>query len=278
MQKSLKFAIAVFVLSAALGGGLNVSGLVRPPLAALLFAVATLALAYIVGEFVGELKSGSHGQTLARALAANIRVGSLDVKSEHLAIGLVMMIGAGLIWIFISYSHPEPWRGWLQAANDPMPDTPCGRNLQDDEIIMALGHEGVLLGKTAKIRAVSIGECDSLTLERSPDGLLVGAVIYDDKGDKLGTISDNGYEINREGLIVEREGLSTLVVHNSEHKEVLYVKYLNPQAIRVRGMFFCPSHPGVSLIVSDKRMVAYPIRAEMADCIKNSNGLCLFCR
>jgi hypothetical protein len=286
MDPRLRLAIAAFVFSAALGGGLNMSGLVNVPIAALLFSISGIALVYIVWTFISDLKSGVHGgnAVVFRALAQwpGWKFGQHQIAAEHFGSVLAAATSAVLIVLFVWTSYPAPWRGWLQAANDPTPSTGCDANSPtmeplNETAIISAGHQGIQLTHAGRTRALSIGNCDSLVLERSADGIRINAVIYDANGNKLGNITDNGYEIERDGLVVEHTGdLSTLVVHNNSREELLYVKYLNRRAIKVRGIFYCPSAPNVRVVITDERFQVGSL--SLAGCFTDSGGLCLFCQ
>jgi hypothetical protein len=75
------------------------------------------------------------------------------------------------------------------------------------------------------------------------NGLSINSIIYDSDGNLVGTVKNNGYSVNVESkYVTEVTGdLSTLIVHEkTSGRELLYVKFLNPAAIRVRGLFYCP--------------------------------------
>jgi len=73
---------------------------------------------------------------------------------------------------------------------------------------MIIGQMGIrLVGPPGKSRAIAIGHCESLILDRGPDGIKVSAALYDAAGNPLGEVIDNGYKIPKENpLIVEHSG------------------------------------------------------------------------
>jgi hypothetical protein len=225
MENKLKLAIAAFVLALAFGAGLNMSGLVNVPIASVLFGVAGCSLVYIVWQFLRNLRADAAREVASahRVLTwPGISLCGRRLAIEHMSATLVAALAAAGIILFVVTSRPEPWRGWLQAANEPTPQTGCDNYpipAGSDFTIMVLGHGGVRLSKVGKTRAISIGGCDNLVLERSSDGLKVNAVFFDKTGNKLGELFDNGYEIEKNGLTVEHSGdLSTLVVHDRSKK------------------------------------------------------------
>jgi hypothetical protein len=146
-------------------------------------------------------------------------------------------------------STQEPWRGWLQPANEPTPangcdDIPIPKSMVPKEtVFVIMGDTGfALLAPGMTSTAIKLGACPLVSMKLGDNGLAVDAAIYDETGTLLGTVLNNGYLIPKtEGLIVEHSGdLSTLVVHDRNSKELLYVQYLNSKAIKVRGIFSCP--------------------------------------
>jgi hypothetical protein len=190
-----------------------------------------------------------------------------------------MMFGCifAAVGIFIFYINPyppepPPWRGWLQAANDPTPINACDNPstnapaipwlvVPKDAPVMVAGMGGVRLTRPGKNRVISIGSCEALIFERAPDGIRVNAPLFDDAGNPLGEIIDNGYQISKEpSLVVEHSGdLSTLVIHDKSGSELLYIHYANPHAIKVRGKFHCPSLPGVIVTITDEEIRFGPV-------------------
>jgi hypothetical protein len=163
---------------------------------------------------------------------------------------------------------PEPWRGWLQPANDPTPENGCEEPqpviqglppIPKGTPIMVIGHTGVRLSASVgKIRAISVGECKSVIFDRNKDGeIKVDAIFYDADSNYLGEVTDNGYDIPYSPkLVVEHsDNLSTLVVHDEHRQELLYVKYANRNAIKIRGIFHCPRPPGATITVTDKEIM-----------------------
>lgn len=50
----------------------------------------------------------------------------------------------------------------------------------------------------------------------------------------------------------KRGDLSTIIIHDESGRELLYVRYLNPTAVRVRGIFTCPKPRLTTTIVTNE--------------------------
>jgi hypothetical protein len=169
--------------------------------------------------------------------------GYRPITTSGAVAGLFVLSGVGF-WIIGPIPPPEPWRGWLQPANDPTPENGCNRIHAErpaNAVMLIAGNDGHFI--FGKQRVVSVGSCDNLILENTSNGLDVTASLFDEKGNALGTIDHNGYTISKENpLIVERSGdLSALVVHAQNGNEILYVRSINKTAVEIRGAFYCPN-------------------------------------
>jgi hypothetical protein len=166
------------------------------------------------------------------------------------------------------------WRGWLQPANEPTPLNACGQWLKPPEgAILGLVADNVFVAsRMGRITPFRLFDCAPLVIERGPNGIKIDAPIYDKAGNRLGQVVDSGYKIPKENeLIVEHSGdLSALVVHNDPGEELLYIHYLNPQVVRIRGNFLCPSHPKVIVTITNQEI--YPFVGTHRNCFVSVTG------
>lgn len=152
---------------------------------------------------------------------------------------------------------PKPTIGWLQPANDPMPDNGCVTHLDKRDVaLLIVGDTGyVMPNRNYSTEAVTLGWCRSLTLHSTDNGISIDAQIFGQDGKKIGSVENNGYRIDGD-LIVDKD-LNTIVVHDALGTELLWVRYLNERAIRVRGNFFCPAPHAISVKVTNNSIVDY---------------------
>ncbi len=159
------------------------------------------------------------------------------------------------VTIYFFAPAPAPWRGWLQAANDPTPHNLCDNPptprpdfpLPKNFITVILGDHAFGATKEfiekANGRLVPFKAChtEPLSITFKHKEISVDGVISDSNGNIIGHIVNNGYEFPKTGpLLVEHSGdLSSLVVHDESGTELLFVRLLNEHAIRVRGVFSC---------------------------------------
>ena len=259
------------------------SGLINTGLAAALFAIAGLAATYMAWLVTVALKSGIYtDQQPWPFFCCGIKLGRYNIRIEYVSATIMAAVCAALIFVFVKSSSP-PWHGWLQAANDPTPENGCESSngpVPKDAPLMIFGTNAVQLTRDGKTKAVSIGDCSNLVLERTPDGIRANAALYDANGNHLGHIINNEYTVDRDpSLTVERSGdLSTLVVHNQSGSEILYIRYVNLRAIKIRGSFSCPSIPGLVLTITDKRMTVNRNHSQRSFmCSSDAAGVCILC-
>lgn len=159
--------------------------------------------------------------------------------------------------------EPKVWRGWLEPANEPTPHNECsGMPPMMDKASSSLGPITILFANDAMVSEAlgksiifQIYGCPVLSMERGPNGIMVDASISDPSGRNIGTIVNNEYKIpNADNLIVQPPSgdLSTLAVHDAAGNELLYFRYINPNTVKVRGIFACPSHKGTIITINDR--------------------------
>ncbi len=172
---------------------------------------------------------------------------------RSIAVLLSAAMAVALIFYFIG-PKPEPTIGWLQASNQPVPHNGCdvqppGRKIPEGNLLI-FGSEGLVSTKPSAPLVVRLGLCP-ITVKPGPNGVTISAEIYSDRGELLGKIEDNRYSISHD-LKIEKSGdLSALSVHDAKGTELLYLRYLNPKTMRLRGEFWCPKPILQTLRVTD---------------------------
>jgi hypothetical protein len=76
----------------------------------------------------------------------------------------------------------------------------------------------------------------------------IDADVFDTHGNLSARIRDNEFNvIPGQHSYRERPDRSTLVVYDKQGKEMLRVRYLNPAAAQIRGIFACADMPPVTI-------------------------------
>jgi hypothetical protein len=232
------------------------------------FLILGIYLAIDVFEFWHK----SHFWTLVAALVGVIALLLLDGGFSKKQITISAAIGMLIcLVVYFVAPPPEPTIGWLQAANEPTPANGCGS--PKNGVLVVLGDNGAMfdrpLGIANKRTALALGNCPLVSLQEGENGALIDATIYNWNGKLIAQIVNNKFSIAAsDGLTIERSGdLSTLIVHDAQGQELLYVRHLNQTAFRIRGVFSCPTPRPRTIIITDSRILGMPMRMS---CVANS--------
>jgi hypothetical protein len=183
---------------------------------------------------------------------------------------VVIIVGGAIIYFIAPRAKVEEKTvtGSLLPANEPTPpnycETPTGRpfiglemggadigiagtpsqlvgNLPKDATLVLLGRNVRVITENDKAVILKLGTCPLISVRKSGDSLFIDAEIFDEAGALIGKIKDNAFEaIEGERSHVERQGdLSTLIIKDVKGTELLWVRFLNPKAVQIRGIFRC---------------------------------------
>ncbi|WP_219321384.1 hypothetical protein [Methylovirgula sp. HY1] len=173
---------------------------------------------------------------------------------------MIAVASATIFWLIGPISVP-PFIGWLQAANEPTPKNQCdsvppNRRPKNSPVVL-LGDSAFIPSSGATYSALQLGACMGLQIHHAQDGTAISTNLYSRQGELIGRLRDNGYSVvGDHKLIVERSGdLSTLVVHDGQGTELLYVRILNPIAIQIRGVFTCPIPRLRTVVITNNEMI-----------------------
>lgn len=185
-----------------------------------------------------------------------------DVKSSVVIIA-VIAISSAVVYLRAGPSHVV---GWLQPANEPTPPNNCG-DLPKGSVIAMTGNFATVIAPRSswKTGIVKLGSCELLSIGRNANGASIDAVLYSNDG-KAGEIHDNKFTVNEDGYVIDKD-LNTLVVHDKNDVEVIYVRYLNENAFRIRGVFSCPSSVAKQVTITNTN---FPFIGEGKGCAQLS--------
>jgi hypothetical protein len=133
----------------------------------------------------------------------------------------------------------EP-KGPLMAANDATPATLCKETKSPGGLLMIVGRSGVIGQGKGPFTPFRVGSCPALSITRTAQGLMVNAFGYDSDNNVVYRIRDNVFGQVVGGFLTEhRPDRSTLVIGDDHGPEVLEIRYLNRNAVRISGTFRC---------------------------------------
>jgi hypothetical protein len=170
------------------------------------------------------------------------------------------IIGAGAagyaVWL---YTRPPEPTGPLLAANDPMPPMTCRGTPAAGDLVMALGTDRMIGKGPGPFSPLTVDDCMVMSLRREKGGLMIRAFFYDWNNDIAFSVMDNVYEPSMPlALRPFRPDPYSYVLLDRFDKEVLYVRYLNRNAVRIRGRFLCGTQP--QAIIHDDEVLVGGIR------------------
>ena len=185
------------------------------------------------------------GVVLALAILLGYELAIRDVASAWIAGGLVALIGTSLTayGIWLATRPPAPM-GALLPANEPTPRAGCVERMGSADLVMAFGDNRAVGTGPGPFAPIKVGDCTVMTLRRVGQGLMIRAFFYDWNNDVAFAVNDNIYEPTMPlALRTFRPDPHTFVILDRFDKEVLYLRYLNPNAVRIRGRFLCGEAP-----------------------------------
>jgi hypothetical protein len=146
----------------------------------------------------------------------------------------------------IPFSDQEV-HGRLQPGNEPTPPNACSGSPGAEPMKVLIGGNAFVKDGFGKLTALKVGTCEALSMERTPQGISVNADLYHQSGQFAARIRNNEITaLNGETFTTRlTRDSNTLTVKDSRGVELLYVRYINPLTLRMRGIFGCPGHQPV---------------------------------
>lgn len=186
-------------------------------------------------------------------------------------------ITAGTLYALVGPAVPaEPVnRNWLVPMQAPTPPNICTPHIKGklppDMKLVLIGNSAVLLHEARTTPLLSVGACHAATLYETGAGILLNVEDTDDDGQLMFRIINNQLQLN-DGRPVYQERTpahGSAAINSENGDELLRLTYLNPQTLRLRGIFACKAHapvhieddkpvPGVTASCLDGRGVAVP--------------------
>jgi hypothetical protein len=217
---------------------------------------ALILTVYVVFDFRDEWPK-NHISALILGVIAISSILLIELRWKKWAVvTIVLVITAAIILRLSPPVLPEEtdYHGWLLPANDPVPKTACTPQGDDAHnmgwFFVTLAGGGVYT-HTDKLDAITIGDHPTIRMERGPQGLLVDVDMLNANGALLVRIEKNEWRvIPTQAAYVRRPDRSTLVAYDLSGREMLWLRYMNPGLIKIRGTFYKVGDP-TPIVVSD---------------------------
>ncbi len=170
-------------------------------------------------------------------------------------------------WIVAKRIPETNESGYLVPASDPNRDDKCATRVPAEAFRAYLG-DSTIWTKSGKstlpvpnspypvIVAGNAGNMPLLSIEKSTEGYLyLAAQIIAADGRFMAKIDRNEFKRNPHTTWYQkRPDRSTLAIYDDHDREVLYVRYMNSHAIKIRGIFTYPNQQR-TLMITDTEIL-----------------------
>lgn len=168
-----------------------------------------------------------------------------DMRLEYAFGGMILAIvgilGGYGIWLLLR--PPEP-TGPLLPAGEPSPVTACRQKTGPGDLAMVFGTNRVIGKGDGPFMPFSVDSCPGISLRRRGNGLVVDAAAYDWNNDVAFLVRDNVYEpMDVLQLRPVRPDRSSFALLDRFDQEVLYIRYVNRNTVRIRARLLCGEAP-----------------------------------
>lgn len=223
----------------------------------------------------------THVGALLAFVAGLIALMLLDGEFSYRSVasaGVSAAVISALVFLVVGPAREAAIVGWLQPANDPTPPNSCDESpvprVRSAKPVVMIGDNAFVPGNPQNYDALAVGQCAPLNIQRKPNGTAISVDIYSASGHLIGRLRNNGYEMaGDQRLTVERSGdLSALVIHDEKGTELLYVRLINPDAVRIRGTFTCPAPTLKTVVVTDKGITGPRATVFSDSCLSGGRG------
>jgi hypothetical protein len=152
----------------------------------------------------------------------------------------------------------------MQAPTPPNICTPhITGKLPPDMKLVLIGNSAVFVHAARNTPLLSVGPCNAVALYQTGAGILLNVDDTDEDGHLIFRIMNNQLQLN-DGRAVYEERTpehGSAAINSENGDELLRLTYLNPQTLRLRGVFACKGHAPVR-IEDDK-----PVGGATASCL-----------
>jgi len=209
-----------------------------------------------------EFWEKSHLLCLAIALVGLFGVLLIDgLRAKRLV--PLMALAVAICALIFEFAPPALLKeaansGWLIPATDPSPKTACtpdaGTRKADATgagwFFVTIAGGGVLtVTPTNKLIAVSVDGRPTVVIERSEKGILLDVDMFNPDGTLAVRIEQNAWTTSTaQTFKATRPDVSTLSVVGIHGEELLWVRYMNANTVKLRGTFYRIGDPQPAVI------------------------------
>ena len=186
---------------------------------------------------------------------------------------LLLTVAACLYWINAVSPVESEFEGVLIPANDPIPPNPCPGPPPQGAIAIYIGSS---VGYTTAIHPYGVLKLDDevvLSIEKSDDGLLLNATVRSPDKRVVATIEKNKFRVNPNNYFyIKRPDKHTLIVRDQQNRECLNVRFLNPTAVKVLGVFEFATGNLPAIVINEAEVLSIENSIIRNACIDEAEG------
>jgi hypothetical protein len=164
-----------------------------------------------------------------------------------LAVILSVLGGAALLWLgLVLFYTPLP--------NDHAPLRPDRDHVSglcvpaQSGMRVLVGWDQLLAKGDGQFTPFRVADCPAPSLRRTAQGLMVSGFGYDGDGSVIWQLSDNRFtRLEDDSLHLHRFDRGSLGIYDRWEREIFFVRFLAPDAVRMRGRFLCGAAPPVNI-------------------------------
>lgn len=172
-----------------------------------------------------------------------------DAPMGQVLVGVLVIIGsAAFLWGALTlFTHPLPnSTAPLVAAGEALEAQGCYQ--PPGALMAAVGSDRIIGRGRSAFTPFKVSGCSGPSFIVTPQGLVIDDFGYDGDGSVIFKIRHNLFDLMLgDYLHVHRPDRSSLGLYDEWEHEILYVRYLSPGVVRVRGRFLCGDYPPVTV-------------------------------
>lgn len=188
------------------------------------------------------------------------------VTNTAIALLVLLWIPRAGDWFRDSQIQETETQGYLVPASDANPPNPCEDSIPVGAMIIYLGNSVAYIeGNSSDI--IILDNERVLSFTRTSDGIFINATLRSKDGRGIVVIENNEFTINRNNFwYKKRPDKHTLEVYDEFKERILYVRYLNEDAIKIVGNFYAKNISIPPAIIGEDKQILSRIQSS-ADCI-----------
>jgi hypothetical protein len=162
-------------------------------------------------------------------------------KFYRLAYCICVAAVCGVLLMVVQHEHEarelEKNAGVLYPGNVPRPPVSCPAPIDPSDFMVLLG-DNAYLGKNFPRTLLSLRGEEIIVADQTPEGALTlrALRVFDSKNEIIARIDERGFWIHPNSRKL-RPDRSTLIVYDSDDRQVLNLRFLNPTTISITGLF-----------------------------------------